>query len=532
MLIVCLVGLAVCITVASPRLRGLLANTAWLTGGALLVSLPVGIVLAVGVVKTSLPGRRLLELLLVALLLVPLVVQAAAWQATAGQGGWLFSSRQGPVLEGWAGAIWVHGVAAVAWVVLFVGAALRMVPRELEEEALQDTVAGRVLLKVSLPRAASAIFAAALWIAVACSSQIAVTDLFQIRTFAEEIYTVASLGGLIETPPVPGSLAADTATTAEMTTADLWCGTVALGLLVASALFSVWGWTAWRDFLSLSYGWTWQLQRGKWPIGLAIWLLATILVVIPLVSLLGKVGAEIERHDGQLVHSWSAAKATKLVLASPIEHRREWGASLVIGGIAAAAATLTGLLLAWAMRTGALPTLPVALILAFVFALPGPLLGIWLIEWFSRPEESPLSFLSWCYDNTLLAPVLVQFLRGLPLATLILGTQLASVPQDGIDSARSEGAGWWQQLHSVVVPQRWPAVVAAFGMSLIVCLGELSGTLLVTPPGVSTLSVRIFGLLHYGAEDRAAALSLTLALLLGLLAVIAWQLPRWLRVSR
>ncbi|NOY30548.1 MAG: hypothetical protein GXP28_10350, partial [Planctomycetes bacterium] len=46
---------------------------------------------------------------------------------------------------------------------------------------------------------------------------------------------------------------------------------------------------------------------------------------------------------------------------------------------------------------------------------------------------------------------------------------------------------------------------------------------LVAPPGVATLSMRIFGLLHYGAEDRVAALCLALALSISLLTIVAWK---------
>ena len=161
--------------------------------GTWLISLPLGTAIAVAIAKTSLPGRQFLERLFVAMLFVPLFVQATAWQAAVGQGGWLVPEGVN-LLVGWGGAIWVHGVAAVPWVVLFVGVGLRHVPRELEEEALQDTSGPRVLWSVSLRHSVASVFAAAMWIAVICAGEIAVTDVFRIRTFAEEVYTTANLG--------------------------------------------------------------------------------------------------------------------------------------------------------------------------------------------------------------------------------------------------------------------------------------------------------------------------------------------------
>ena len=152
-----------------------------------------------------------------------------------------------------------------------------------------------------------------------------------------------------------------------------------------------------------------------------------------------------------------------------------------------------------------------------------------MIHLLNHPAESPWYYLTWCYDHTILAPVLVQTLRALPLATLVLASQLATVPQDLLDSATSDGASWWGQLLRIALPLRWHAVIAAACMSLIVAMSDLAATLLVSPPGVSTLSVRIFGLLHYGAEDRVSALCLFLAVALGALATLAWQLTLWAR---
>jgi iron(III) transport system permease protein len=523
-----LAGLVVCLAVASERLRGLLANSGWLIGGTWLLSLPVGALLAVAITKTNLPGRTVLERLFVALLFVPLYVQAAAWQATVGQGGWLAIGHDGGAwLAGWRGAIWVHGMSATAWVVLFVGAALKNVPRELEEESLQDVGAARVLWQVSLRRALAGLFAAALWIAVVCAGEITVTDLFQVRTFAEEIYTVASLGPLdapttleaatlpIEAPPIAAR--------------DLWIGTTAIVLLVSAALGAIWAWLPSVEFVSPSDGWTWRPRRGRFGATLIVWSCAAITIGAPMLGLLGKAGIEARRDGDTVVREWSASKAAELVFDSPREYRRELGWSFAIGGSAAALATVVGVLLAWALRIGCLPLAPTALLLAVGFAIPGPLLGVWIIRLLNHSPESPWYFLTWCYDHTILAPVLVQTLRALPLATLVLGSQMATVPQDVLDSATSEGASWWRQLVGIALPMRWHAVVAAACMALVVAVSDLAATLLVSPPGVSPLSVRIFGLLHYGAEDRLSALCLFLALALGTLATLAWQLALWTR---
>ena len=43
-------------------------------------------------------------------------------------------------------------------------------------------------------------------------------------------------------------------------------------------------------------------------------------------------------------------------------------------------------------------------------------------------------------------------------------------------------------------------------------MGELSATALVVPPGTPPLSVRLLTLLHYGVEDRVAAICLAMTI--------------------
>ena len=527
-----LLGGVVCTTVASARLRGLMINSLWLTLGTLALSLPLGTFLAVVTSKTSVVGRDVMKRLMVGLLFVPLFVQATAWQAALGQTGWLLpSGNHSFKLAGWYGAIWVHGMAAIAWVVLCVGAALRNVPREFEEEALQDSSDWRVLWRVSVRRAGAGLAAAALWIGVICFGEITVTDLFQIRTFAEEIYTTANLGALdlqLTSLKETNSLAGGVP---QLAVGDLWLGTLLVVLLVLAALATVWAWLPSSGFTSADDNWTLILQRGRWPLTLAAWLLTAGIIGLPLASLLGKAGARTELVQQRMETSWSAGKAATMVVRSPWEHRREGQWSFMIGGLAVIGATTVGVLLAWGLRTSWLPPLPTALMLAIGFAIPGPLLAVWVIRLMNQPDGSPLSFLSWCYDHTILAPVVVQLLRALPLTTLVLTAQFASVPQDLLDSAKSEGARSWRLLLGIVLPLSWPGLLAAACMAMVVAVGDMAATLLVLPPGVSTLSTRIFGLLHYGAEDRVSALCFALALGFGALATAAWRLPRGVRIK-
>jgi ABC-type spermidine/putrescine transport system permease subunit II len=106
----------------------------------------------------------------------------------------------------------------------------------------------------------------------------------------------------------------------------------------------------------------------------------------------------------------------------------------------------------------------------------------------------------------------VQLVRALPIATLIIWPALASIPQAQLDAAAIDGCGWWGRLLRIALPQRWPAVAAAWLIALAIAVGELAATVLVMPPqaGATALSIKVFQELHFGVEYRLAAICLVM----------------------
>ena len=73
----------------------------------------------------------------------------------------------------------------------------------------------------------------------------------------------------------------------------------------------------------------------------------------------------------------------------------------------------------------------------------------------------------------------------------------------------------------MTLPLVAPYLVAAFGLSFALSMGELGATVMVYPPGWVTMPVAIFGLTDRGDIFSGAALTMilvavTLALLIGL----------------
>jgi len=436
------------------------------------------------------------------MLFVPLYLQAAAWQAGFGLQGWYTLAYRAPVwLDGWSGAIWVHAMAALPWVVLVTGVGFWLVEPELEEQALLDGSPVQVFLHVTLPGSLTAVGIAGLWVVILVAGEMTVTDLFAVRTYAEEIYTrAAGSGG-------SGGAALGIMPGVVLTA---WLVAAGLGLCVKLAP---------RDRpASLAGRRVFRLGRWRRPIAILVAVVLLLVVGLPLGSLAYKAGVLVTQTDAGRVRTWSVLKCLRMVITSPVRYDRELGWSLLIGLLAATAAVAAAIGLGWLARGGRFRSAAVLLAVAVCLAVPGPVIGLGLIGLLNRPELPPLVYL---YDDSILAPWLALSIRGLAPATLIMWHALRSVPRDVLDAAAVDGAGPITRLWRIALPGRLWAVALAWLVALAVAWGDLAASVLVVPPGVTTLSIRIFGLLHYGVEDQVAGICLALAAVFATVAVLA-----------
>ena len=167
--------------------------------------MPLGIAGAVLLYRTDLPGRHLWRLLMLLTLFVPLPLFTSGWQTVLGSGGWL-------PLPAWSGGrIRGTGVSPVVRVDTVgtghrlgdldscrggaaVGDSARrpgvVLGRARAGGGCADADAG--LAGAAACHAAArgaALGAAALWVSLQAATEISVTDVMQVRTFAEEVYT-------------------------------------------------------------------------------------------------------------------------------------------------------------------------------------------------------------------------------------------------------------------------------------------------------------------------------------------------------
>lgn len=512
-----MIGLAILLGVvglfgAGGRVGGLLASSAIVAIPASAVALAFGVLLGSLLAKTDVPARRFALAAVAAMTLLPLHVFATGWLAAMGEGGWLASLvNEGAPTRGWlsgyAGAIVLHGLTSAPLAALLAVAAFRAVDPRREEQALLEASVSQVLRRVTLRDAGPALAASGVAMAVLIASEIAITDLLRVRTFAEEVYTQAAARQLTE------SLAGGV---------PLLSAVVALAAVVFLAIRCL----TRANPASGDHAvrpWTCRLRR-RGLAAVVLWTALGLLVVVPLASLVVTAGLSLVPEGESVRRVWSPAKTVSAVAVAPWQHRRELQVSLTLAAAVATGASVVGGVLAWCTRRDRIR--PVVLAgMALLLAAPGPLVGVGVIRLLNQPLDSPVWWLGELY-GTWFAPWLAQMVRIVPYAALILGPVARGMPHSVIDAARADGAGPIARLLRVAAPLGWPGLLAAWLVAFALSVGELSATVLVAPPGTPPLSVRLLSLLHYGVEDRVAAVCLVLVVgYAAIAAAVLWLLP-------
>lgn len=491
------------------RPLGLAWATLRVTALAAALAVPVGAVLALLLTRTDMWGRGPLGVLVLIVLFVPMPLHAVCWLNALGNAGRMQAIGSRPLLVGWVGAAIIHALAALPWVVVLVGIGVRAVERELEESALLDMSAWRVSWVVTLRRSLGAIAAAALAVAVLTAGDMTVTDMLQVRTYAEEAFVQAQLGkgpaaaAKVAVPPL------------------LVLGTlIALGGRALSRLDPV------RLTSRRRKPHIWPLGRWRAPVGVIVWLVVGSIMALPIAGLAwraGRVGgaAALGRPP-----SWSIAglvgtlqRAWPDVVEMSALSRHPLSSPLLASSIASVLAATLAVALAWGLcwtARGSSAWRAIALgVTAILLATPAPIVGLAL----------KLGYLhvSLVHD-TLAIVVLALAARALPYAIVVLWPAVRAIPREYLEVAALEGQGRFGLGWRVGLPLARRAILAAWGVAFVLALGELPASNLVLPPSVMTISMRVWMLLHNGVESHLAGVGLVLLGIYGLAGALAGRL--------
>lgn len=497
--------------VEGSRLLELVRNTGVLLAGTLALSMPLGIVAAVLLFRTDLPGRHLWRFLTLLTLFVPLPLFTSGWQAMLGSGGWLplpvWSGGSGvsPVAAVWTpwgqgigSSIWIHAVAALPWVILLAGQGLSWVERELEEDARLLMPAWLVLQRVTLPRSAAALGAAALWVSLQTATEISVTDVMQVRTFAEEVYTQIVGGPGVEEGE--GRAAAAT------------LPFVLLTAVVVGGMARRWERRLPPRAALLMPPLLFGLGRWRWPLAVLVGVLAGVLLGVPLGSLVWRAG-----RVGAPPHWSAAATLHYLARACRPPDGVLLGESLLLAAAAGLLVAGLALLACWTARGSPWFRGGILVLMAAAWAMPGPLLGLGLktvIDRLLAVTESRWLAQALYHGPSLLPLLWIDIIRFFPCGVAVLWPTARLMPAELSDAARVDGAAPLLELRHV----DWPMLSAGFSRAAlagaVLSLGEVSAGKLVATPGMPSYATDIFTQMHYGVTNELAARCVLLLLLI------------------
>jgi iron(III) transport system permease protein len=433
--------------------------------------LVLGVLGAWLVVRSDIPARRLVAVLLVLPLAIPSYVSGFTWIAEL------------PWLSGFSGAFLVLTMVSFPYVLLPVAAALRSADPAMEEVARSlGKTRWQTFVLVTLRQVRPAATAGGLLVALYVLSDFGAVSLMRFEAFTMGIYT--SYRATFDRTPA----------------AILGCVLVVLALLLTLGERRARGASAARS----------SRGAGRTPtvVALGAVRLPAVLAVAALVIV--SVGVPIYSLIRWLVIGSSAVRGSDLLTAT-------WG-TVTVSAFGALVALLLAIPVGVLVARHRGPVARGVELASFAgHALPGITVGLALVFFGVRfvpalYQEMPM--LAFAYA--------VLFL---PLAVSAVRTAVANAPPVLEEVSRSLGRGRAATRLLVTIPLATPGVLTGAALVFLTCAKELPATLLLRPTGTDTLATELWSKTEVAAFAAAAPYA---AVLLVVAAVPALLLDRFL----
>lgn len=489
------INVAAAALLLDARQRTLMYNTTLLGVGTAVLSTVIGAPLGFALARVPIKRKAAIRVVLAAPMLLPPYIVALAWIYLGALLGFLADSD--------GVTSWIYSLPAAILVLSLVFYPLSMLASEvglrridgrLEEAALMVAAPRRVLRRITLPLAAPGIAAAALVVFVLAVSEFGVPGLLRVRVYTTEVFTAfAALYDFSRAIVLAVPLLTLCAVVAAVAARLLGDRLVSPRRLTGSypPLFDHWG-------------------RGA---RLAVVVVVVVAVVLPVVALAREaLNVRVLRaaFDGS-----GEAIANSLILSAA-------GATVVT---AVAGCLGYGRARAGHRIAGLADTLFIVL-----FAVPSTIVGVGLIGVWNRPGVFGTIYGS---DSMFILAYLARFV---PVAALIFAAAVRYVPVSHEEAAAAAGAGWLRTMWGIVLPQLRLGLAAAWIVVFVLSFGELGASVLIAPPGESTLPIRIYTIIANTPPAQVAALALLQALVifapLAVLGAVASLRPSTLRQAQ
>jgi iron(III) transport system permease protein len=482
-------------TYTSLRNYQAILNTILIASGTAFASVVVGTFLAWAVVRTDMPGRRVIEMASIIPFISSPLIGALAWILLASPNtglinqAWRFLGGGAPLLDIysiWA-IVYVQTLYEAPVVFLLVAGALRTMNPTLEEASL-SAGAGivKTTLRVTLPLVAPSILAGALLVFILAAEQFGVPALLgssaRIRVLTTSIWEAQSTF-----PPRTGLAAALSVTLLVLALVALWLHKKMLG---ARSFTTVSGKGAQPRRIALG-----AVRWAAFAICAAYLMLAVVLPVATIfVSSIRTIWtADFRWEQFTLVHYYE-------VLFDYQPAQRAIVNSLFI---AVVGATVTILLCAFISFLSLRVRLPGSKFLDTLtmipLGFPGIVLAVGLLyAWINPPIV---------LYGTIWILFVAYMTRYIPLGVRSVSATLSQIHPELEESSQSSGANWFKTFWYVTLPLLRPGIFAGWALLFVAFMRELSASILLFSPNQEVLSVVIFDMYGEGNFRQLSALT-------------------------
>jgi iron(III) transport system permease protein len=495
----------------SPRNFEALVNTLIIASGTAMLATVTGTGLAWVVVRTNVPGRRLIELASIVPFVLTSFMGALAWILLASPGVglvnqlWAFLGFEGALLNIYshAGIIFVGALHDMPLVFLMVAGALRSMDPTLEEASLSAGASlWHTTARVTLPLVLPAILASSLLVFVLAAEQFGVPAVLgspaKIR-----VLTTAIIETEVVYPPRRGLGASLCVTLLVIAMVGLWLQRRALG---ARSYTTVGGKGSRPGRVDLG--------GLRWVVFGACMAYLLLAVVLPFITIFVSSIRTVWTSDFRW-EQFTLDNYHWVLFEYPITQRAITNSLF----LAVTGATVGMLFCATISFLSLRTKLPGRKLLDYLSMLPlgfpGVVLAFGLLQAWIYP---PLVLY-----GTIWILLVAYITRDLPLGVRATSATLVQIHPELEESSLSCGANWFQTFKNVTLPLLKPGILAGWILLFVSFTRELSASILLYSPRLEVLSVAIYDMYYDGNFRALSALAfLQIVLALVMLLVAKW----------
>ncbi len=401
--------------------------------------------------------RKIILLLLLMLMPLPFTIHTMMWMG-------MFSvinevTAMSLSLTGWPVSVFVQFVALVPLATVLIYDSMKKVPQNLIDVGKIQASDQKVFLRVWLPQCKPGIMIAGIIVFLLSFNDYSVPSSFAVNTFSMDIFAKYSIS---------------------LKAVDAFMASLPM-ILVTMILIVPLAKNIEKQFFSSTLRsedrFIKHIKVIEEVFSKVVMMIAFLLIVLPMILLVSNVDFtefNLIRDGGWdiLATLWISFSATivalpiMLLAALGLGRKKHWSAigySLII----------------------------------FPALVPPSLVGAALINFWNVPLFRPI------YTSTAMASLAVM-IRFMPVGILVIKSGLNRITDDMLSVAHITSGDIKHIYFRIIIPLITPALLIASVFVFLMGIGELGATVMVLPPGISTITVRIFGYLHYGATELIA----------------------------